>query len=675
MESVEQVAISAARAPSRFDSTRAFLRESLGNRAVWLSLLLGFTGTAAWAGLAASRARDAAQRDFRERSTAAAEHVAQSFRAPLEALYGIHALGCALPDVDQRRFELFAQQLLSRYPSLAALELFDVVRGEHREDFERRVSSRLGRPFSFQEPSRSLPLRMERSPLRERHVVLTRLAPYQAQLHGLDITFDPLRREQIAAATRAGTPLVTGKFRLVEDPEGTYSVAVYHPLFTGAGVPPTEAERQRQVVGFAVALYRLAPLMSSALSGTHLQQTTVALVDRDRELPASEALLFGALGPSSSAAERFQFEEEIRFAGRNWAMITSRAAPSFFASAGSHLALGGVGTLLVAVLIGLGSSLRKSRQRFHALEALGPYSLLREIGGGGMGRVFEAQHRLLRRRTAIKVIAQEQASPEQLHRFDLEAKTTSELRHPNTVVVFDYGRTQSGDFYYAMEYVHGITWDELVQRHGAQPAARVRHLLVQACGALSEAHGLGLVHRDVKPTNLMLGVHGGLFDFVKVLDFGLVRVTRGGARGLSKQGALLGTPRYMAPEAFASSQSGPRADLYALGCVAYYLLSGHEPFTAKTDAAIATLHLTRMPSPLLGRGVGDTSPELERIVWRCLAKNPDDRFASAAQLLRALSELELAPWTQADAAAFWAEHEAQKEAGAAAARPDSQKLP
>ncbi|HYP89251.1 MAG TPA: serine/threonine-protein kinase, partial [Polyangiaceae bacterium] len=185
--------------------------------------------------------------------------------------------------------------------------------------------------------------------------------------------------------------------------------------------------------------------------------------------------------------------------------------------------------------------------------------------------------------------------------------------------------------------------------------ARARHLLVQVCGALSEAHGLGLVHRDIKPSNLMLRQGGGIFDFVKVLDFGLVRVTRGVEAGMSGPGTLLGTPRYMAPEAFASSQSGPRADLYSLGCVAYFLLSGHEPFTAKTDAGVATLHLTRMPPPLMGRCQADFTPAFERIVMRCLAKNPDERYGSAAHLMRALSELELPPWTQAEAAAFWAE--------------------
>ena len=645
--------VSVSRAASGHDPSRPFLRESLQSRAVWATLLLGLAATLAWATITMQRSREAARREFEERSRALAEHVEQSFRAPLEALYGIHALACAFPDVDQHRFESFALKLLERYPSLAALELFDVVNGEQREEFERRTSSRSGTPFWFREPSASSPNQMVVSPRREQHVVLTRLVPFQAELHGLDLTFDPLRRAQMAAATRAGAPLVSGKFRLVEDPEGAFSVAVYDPLYEGTGVPVDLRQRELGLNGFAVALYRLAPLMDAALVGASLDKTAVSLVDRDPALSKAEALLFGrAVAPAAAA---FKQQHDIRFAGRTWALLTSRDAPPLLRSGATSLLAGGLGTVLLAGLVALAASLRRSRRRFQAVQALGPYTLLREIGGGGMGRVFEAQHKLLRRRAAIKVIAHDDASPEQLRRFDLEAKTTSELCHPNTVVVFDYGRTHSGDFYYAMEYVNGITWEALVRRYGAQPSARVRHLLVQACGALAEAHGLGLVHRDIKPGNLMVGVNGGIFDFVKVLDFGLVRVTRGVEAGRSKRGTLLGTPRYMAPEAFASSQSGPRADLYALGCVAYFLLSGQEPFSAKTDAGIATLHLTKMPRSLQGRGLGETSLGFEHIVMRCLAKSPQERFASAAQLMRALNELPLPPWTQADAAAFWAE--------------------
>jgi serine/threonine-protein kinase len=657
LDSVEQGSVSVA--PSRYGSTKFVLRAALGSRGSWLGLLLGLACTLVGATIAGQRAREHARREFVDRSRLVAAHVEQSFRAPLEALYGIHALGCALPDVDQQRFAQFASRLLERYPSLAALELFDVVRGVDREGFERRVSAQVGHPFSFQEPGGSASRAMVVSPPRERHVVLTRLLPFQEQLHGLDISFDPVRRAQMAAATRAGTPTVTEKFRLVEDPEGVFSVAVYDPLYTSGEVPARDDERERQLRGFAVALYRLGPLMRGALAGTDLERASVALVDRDPRLPESDALLFGSR--EALGAHDFGFSRELHFAGRAWTLVTSRDAPRRLPAVAPTLVVGGVGSVLVALLVALASSLRASRKSFALLSALGPYTLLREIGGGGMGRVFEAQHSLLRRRAAIKVIAQEEASPEQLRRFDLEAKTTSQLCHPNSVVVFDYGRTRSGDFYYAMEYVDGITWDALVGSYGAQPAARVRHLLVQACGALSEAHGLGLVHRDVKPGNLMVGVNGGIYDFVKVLDFGLVRVTRGVEAGMSGPGVLLGTPRYMAPEAFASSQSGPRADLYALGCVAYFLLSGHDPFSAKTDAGIATLHLTKMPLPLKGRCHPDLTPELERIVMRCLAKNPEDRFASAAQLMRALSELDLPPWTQADAAAFWAEHAARND--------------
>jgi CHASE1-domain containing sensor protein len=654
LDSASQVSVVTA---ARYESTKALLREVLRSRLVWLSLAMTLAATLGWASVSVNRARETARRDFEQRSRVAAAQVEQSFRAPLEALYGIHALGGAWPDVDQGRFELFAAKLMERYPSLAALELFDVVRGEDRADFERRVSAQIGRPFSFQEPASGGPARMVVSPPRARHVVLTRLLPYRAELHGLDITFEAVRRGQIEAAARAGKPLVTGKFRLVEDPEGVYSVAVYDPLYERGEVPATSGEREQRLRGFAIALYRLSPLMHAALAGTTLNQSGVALLDLEPGVSARDSLLFG----TRARPLDLQFRHEIFFAGRAWALETSRAAPALLPTALPAVLMGSVGSLLLTMLVGLIVTLRKSGERFRALEALGPYTLLREIGSGGMGRVFEAQHRLLRRRAAIKVIGHEKASEEQLRRFDLEAKITSELRHPNTVVVFDYGRTLRGEFYYAMEYVNGIDLEQLVNTYGAQPAARVRHLLVQICGALAEAHNLGLVHRDIKPGNLMVGVNGGIFDFIKVLDFGLVRVTRGLEAGKSGPGLLLGTPRYMAPEAFASSQSEPRADLYALGCVAYFLLTGKEPFRAKTDAGVAAMHLTQAPAPLTGRGVGDITPAFERLVLRCLAKSPDQRYASAAALMRALIELDLPPWSQAEAAAFWADFAAHQD--------------
>lgn len=622
-------------------------------------LALGLAGTLLWTAATVKRARSAAQLEFEESSRSAARQVEQSFKAPLEALHAIHALGNAWSDIDQRRFELFAAELIERYPSLAALELFDVVRGEERADFERRVSARTGRPFTFTEPADDGSGRMIVSPPRHKHVVLTRLLPFQPALHGLDIMFDPLRREQIEVATHSGGPVVTSKFRLVEDPPGVYSVAVYDPIYADIAVPTQPGEREGRLRAFAIALYRLTPLMNAALIGTTLQRPAVALIDDDPQLSPEDALLFGKRAPTSGAG--FTQRHPIHFAGRAWTLETFASPPDTLAAATPSLLTGLIGSALASLLAGVFVTLRRSRQRLHALQAIGPYTIVREVGGGGMGRVFEARHRLLRRKVALKVIAQPRASAEQQRRFELEAKITSELCHPNTVAVFDYGRTLHGDFYYAMEYVNGIDFEQLVHGYGPQPAARVRHLLVQVCGALAEAHGLGLVHRDIKPGNLMVAVNGGIFDFVKVLDFGLVRVTRGGESVRSSSKGLLGTPRYMAPEAFASAQSGPRSDLYGLGCVAYYLLSGKEPFAAKTDAAIAALHLTQPPRPLRELGI-ELPPAFERIVLRCLAKSPDDRFGSAAQLMRALSELELPAWTQSDAAAFWAEFGARQDA-------------
>ena len=249
---------------SRYESTKVLVREAIRSRLVWFSLIVSLACTLGWASVSVQRKRAQALSEFEDGSRAAATQVEQSFRAPLEALYGIHALGAAWADVDQGRFERFAGKLMERYPSLAALELFDVVAGDERADFERRVSAQLGRPFSFLEPASDAPPRMVIAPARPRHVVLTRLLPYDTNLHGLDLTFDALRNRQIDEATRAARPLVTRKFRLVEDPEGVYSVAVYDALYIDNEVPASDEERVQRVRGFAIALYRLSPLRGGA---------------------------------------------------------------------------------------------------------------------------------------------------------------------------------------------------------------------------------------------------------------------------------------------------------------------------------------------------------------------------------------------------------------------------
>ena len=292
-----------------------------------------------------------------------------------------------------------------------------------------------------------------------------------------------------------------------------------------------------------------------------------------------------------------------------------------------------------------------------ALEArqLGQYTLEAKIGQGGMGEIYRARHAMLRRPTAIKLLAGEH-SEAQLRGFEREVQLTASLRHPNTICVYDFGRTPEGTFYYAMELLDGLNLETLVERHGPQPPGRVVNILLQVCGALGEAHGVGLIHRDIKPANIYLCRQGGIDDFVKVLDFGLVReLSRDVSLSLSSQQALVGTPLYMSPEAIASpDRLDARADLYGLGATAYHLLTGSPPFNGASLVEVCGHHLNstpERPSARLGRPLAES---LENIVLRCLAKNPAERPQSARVLEEELRAAAGIPaFTAEDALRFW----------------------
>jgi len=252
----------------------------------------------------------------------------------------------------------------------------------------------------------------------------------------------------------------------------------------------------------------------------------------------------------------------------------------------------------------------------------------------------------------------ERVGPESILRFEREVRLTARLTHPNTVAVYDYGRTPDGVFYYAMEYLDGLSLEQLVKRYGPQPAGRVIHVLLQATGALAEAHGLGLIHRDVKPGNILFCERGGAPDAVKIVDFGLVKdLAPGTSPALTHSGALTGTPQYMAPESLLDPDSiDHRVDLYALGGVGYYLLTGRPPFQAATVLEICGHHLHTVPEPPSAR-LGLPVPEdLEALILRCLAKKPSERPDSAQDLHDALLACaRTTPWTLAEAREFWRE--------------------
>ena len=312
-----------------------------------------------------------------------------------------------------------------------------------------------------------------------------------------------------------------------------------------------------------------------------------------------------------------------------------------------------VAALLLSVLAsrvtyGLRVEVREARQ-------VGQYTLEEKLGEGGMGVVYRARHARLKRPTAVKLLSPAKVGPQTVQRFEREVQITARLTHPNTVAVYDYGRTLDGVFYYAMEYLEGISLEKLVAEDGPQPPGRVVHVLRQVAGALGEAHALGLVHRDVKPANIILCERGGVADVAKVLDFGLVKdQALPAAASLTQSNMIVGTPLYMAPEAVTRPERvGPRTDLYGLGAVGYYLLTGFPVFTGGTVEVFGHHLHTRPARPSERLGVA-IPPALEDAILSCLLKSPELRPPDAQALIDALDAAGVEPWTEANARAWWA---------------------
>jgi len=303
------------------------------------------------------------------------------------------------------------------------------------------------------------------------------------------------------------------------------------------------------------------------------------------------------------------------------------------------------------VIYGLRKEVREARR-------FGQYVLEQKIGEGGMGVVYRAHHGMMRRPSAIKLLRGDPSDELNLQRFEREVQLTARLTHPNTITIFDYGRTSDGVFYYAMELLNGATLQRIVELDGPQTPGKVVRILTMACGALTEAHAIGLIHRDIKPANIMLCTQGGEFDVVKVLDFGLVKELEADQdTKLTGVNALTGTPQYMAPESLLNPQSvDARTDIYALGTVAYFLLAGVDVFTGKSVVEVCGKHLHQKPDPFSAHGVAIPA-ELEAVVFACLEKDPNSRPQSAAELRRRLEGCKVEPWDSDVARDWWRKHE------------------
>lgn len=287
---------------------------------------------------------------------------------------------------------------------------------------------------------------------------------------------------------------------------------------------------------------------------------------------------------------------------------------------------------------------------------LGPYRLLRQIGEGAISNVYLAQHRMLKRPAAVKVLKQQATSEEWTARFRREVQLTSSLHHPNTIAIYDYGTGPGGEFYYAMEYLEGLSLADLVERYGPVPPSRTAYILRQVCASLWEAHSCDLVHRDIKPQNIMVCEIRGERDFVKVLDFGLVKQISGDpTRDLTRAMRILGTPLYMSPERIRNpSDADGRADIYALGAVGFFLLTGRRVFETETEHDLTYQVLHIVPQLASACSPYAVPAELDALIGRCLEKDPAARPQSIAEVAGALDALLVhKPWTRAQIDAWW----------------------
>lgn len=326
------------------------------------------------------------------------------------------------------------------------------------------------------------------------------------------------------------------------------------------------------------------------------------------------------------------------------------AFPDYLSVAATSMAVGFCTALYGSYKVG---SLR--REAFEA-RRLGQYRLTERLGSGGMGEVYLAEHQLLKRPCAIKLIrAGEAANARALARFEREVRAIARLTHWNSVEIFDYGQTDDGTFYYAMEYLPGLSLQEVVERQGPLQPERAVHLLRQVCQALNEAHSAGLIHRDIKPSNIIASQRGGIYDVAKLVDFGLAAsIDDFQEIKLTQEGSIAGSPFYIAPERFLEDdEPSARSDIYSLGAAAYFLLTGQPPFRGDVPLQIMIAHAREPVVP--PRQIVPSIPEdLEAVLLKCLAKEPAQRYADAAELEQALAGCACADcWTQELAAQWW----------------------
>jgi serine/threonine-protein kinase len=626
-------------------------------------LALGLVCTAAFSVWTARHEEKAELERIERRGREIARALQKGLHAPLEVLAYVPPFFESSDFVSSEEFDTFTAPALTRQPSVAAVEWAPRVLAADRERFVAEQGRRVRPNYEILRltPEGGL----EPSPPRDEYLPLLYRNPALDPVMGMDILQRPEQRRAIERAVAAGSPSVSSRFDLIGDPRSKHAIAVFAPIFAPELPRGTVEERRVALLGIATAILRIEPLVEEALQHIDLGLFDLRVLDRSASgeavylYPSAELRDAGVPIDAGPDRPELTWSREIRFQDRTWEVTIAQmdVAPG---PVRRTLPLATLGLLLSCIAAaGVGAWVAIARLRHEVEEArqLGQYTVESRIGRGGMGTVYRARHSMLRRPTAVKVISGDVVSERTLARFEREVRHTSELAHPNTIAIYDYGHTPQGVFYYAMEYIAGVTFDQLVERCGPQPAARVLSLLRQASGALAEAHGKSLIHRDIKPANVMLCDRGGIADMVKVLDFGLVKQLDDGADvDLSSANVLMGTPLYMSPETISDPNAvGSASDVYALCAVGYFLLTGEPVFSGKTVVEVCSKQISETPIPPSERCPGCSSPELDAVLLAGLAKSPVDRPADGRELLERLEGVaDIAEaWGQDEARAWW----------------------
>jgi CHASE1-domain containing sensor protein len=633
-----------------------------------LVLLLGALLSFAFFVAIRAKVRAARRADFEHQAARLAGTAEDSFDTPLEVLRSIPAFFEASDQVTRAEFRAFVGHALGRYPWIYALEWIPRVPGAERAAYEAAaVADGLAGYHFKQDAPPGLPVRATE---RTEYFPLYYMEPPNRVALGIEETAMPARKAALERARDLGATAISERLNLVQDDPKVASVIAFHPIYRHGERPGDLRTRRESLRGLAAAVFRIGPVLAASLHGQDLQNFDLALVDADARPPSM--LYQSHPGTLAAQAAEVTWEHAATIGGRRWMFrVGDRAGLVRARDAGwSVFAIGLLVSGLCAALVYVLRSARRLRRQVVAAQKLGQYTLAEKLGEGGMGAVYRAHHAVLRRPTAIKLLDPARSNPTTMARFESEVRLTSALAHPNTVIVHDYGHTPDGVFYYAMELIDGITLQALVDADGPQPPQRVVHILVQVCAALAEAHGIGLVHRDVKPSNIMLCNRGGIPDFVKVLDFGLAKdLSARKDPQLSQSVTLVGTPLYVAPELVLNQTAiDGRVDLYAVGAVAYFLLTGTPVFGGTTTFEVCAKHLSitpDLPSQRLGKPL---PPELEALVMQCLAKEPAARPFSAEELGQRLGGLADGSWDQVRARAWWRERGSAIENAVRAAR-------